>query len=199
MIFPQTPTPAAQESPVGGTADLLGLNSDLEPPAVSSTSSSAPHQGVQGGMKAASSNSDLLNDLFAPPGGPTGAVQEDLFFSGQTSAATPDSKRESFTLADFYIIVEKPCSCVLHILSVLQPWTTCLIRSGWAPDLVSAPAWVRLGRHPDRTCLGTCWVLTVRPPAGSAQLTATPLLLPTPASSTSVSRFATVTSHSIVS
>uniref|UniRef100_A0A4W6EJG2 Cyclin-G-associated kinase n=1 Tax=Lates calcarifer TaxID=8187 RepID=A0A4W6EJG2_LATCA len=74
------------ESPVGDTADLLGLNSDP------STSSSAPHQGGQGGLKAASSNSDLLNDLFAPPAGQTGAVQEDLFFSGPTSGATPDSK-----------------------------------------------------------------------------------------------------------
>lgn len=84
----QNSTPVAQESPLGDTADLLGLNSDPQPPSMSSTSSSAPHQGVQGGMKAASSNSDLLNDLFAPPGGQTGAVQEDLFFSG----ATPDSK-----------------------------------------------------------------------------------------------------------
>uniref|UniRef100_A0A4W6EMA0 Cyclin-G-associated kinase n=1 Tax=Lates calcarifer TaxID=8187 RepID=A0A4W6EMA0_LATCA len=81
-----TSPPASQESPVGDTADLLGLNSDP------STSSSAPHQGGQGGLKAASSNSDLLNDLFAPPAGQTGAVQEDLFFSGPTSGATPDSK-----------------------------------------------------------------------------------------------------------
>uniref|UniRef100_A0A4W6ELI3 Cyclin-G-associated kinase n=1 Tax=Lates calcarifer TaxID=8187 RepID=A0A4W6ELI3_LATCA len=74
-----TSPPASQESPVGDTADLLGLNSDP------STSSSAPHQGGQGGLKAASSNSDLLNDLFAPPAGQTGAVQEDLFFSGPTT------------------------------------------------------------------------------------------------------------------
>uniref|UniRef100_A0A665WYZ9 Cyclin-G-associated kinase n=1 Tax=Echeneis naucrates TaxID=173247 RepID=A0A665WYZ9_ECHNA len=73
------------EAPVGDTADLLGLNSDPEPPPMSSTSSSAPSQAVQGGMKAASSNSDLLNDLFAPPAGQTGAVQEDLFFSGPTT------------------------------------------------------------------------------------------------------------------
>ncbi len=45
-------------------------------------------------MKAASSNSDLLNDLFAPPAGQSGAAQEDLFFSGPTSGATPDSKRK---------------------------------------------------------------------------------------------------------
>uniref|UniRef100_A0A4W6EM94 Cyclin-G-associated kinase n=1 Tax=Lates calcarifer TaxID=8187 RepID=A0A4W6EM94_LATCA len=82
-----TSPPASQESPVGDTADLLGLNSDP------STSSSAPHQGGQGGLKAASSNSDLLNDLFAPPAGQTGAVQEDLFFSGVGSsrqASGPD-------------------------------------------------------------------------------------------------------------
>lgn len=81
----QSSTPAADESPVGDTADLLGLNSDP-------SMSSAPHQGVQGGLKAASSNSDLLNDLFAPPAGQTGAVQEDLFFSGPVSGATTDSK-----------------------------------------------------------------------------------------------------------
>ncbi|XP_074526074.1 cyclin-G-associated kinase isoform X2 [Halichoeres trimaculatus] len=86
----QTPAPAAQEPPMGDTADLLGLNADPQPLSVSSAS--APHQGVQGEMKAASSNSDLLNDLFAPPAGQTGAVQEDLFFGGPASVATPDSK-----------------------------------------------------------------------------------------------------------
>ncbi|KAL6114746.1 gak [Pungitius sinensis] len=88
--FPSAP-PAAQESPIGDTADLLGLNSD---PSVSSTSSSssAAHQGLQGGMKAASSNSDLLNDLFAPPAGQTAAAQEDLFYGGPPGGATPDSK-----------------------------------------------------------------------------------------------------------
>uniref|UniRef100_A0A8C6PZM1 Cyclin-G-associated kinase n=1 Tax=Nothobranchius furzeri TaxID=105023 RepID=A0A8C6PZM1_NOTFU len=46
----------------------------------------------QGGMKAASSNGDLLSDLFAPPAGQTGAAQEDLFFSDPTNGTTPDSK-----------------------------------------------------------------------------------------------------------
>lgn len=45
-------------------------------------------------MKAASSNSDLLNDLFAPPAGQTGAVQEDILFGGAVS----DSKRMAFIL-----------------------------------------------------------------------------------------------------
>uniref|UniRef100_A0AAX7U4Y0 Cyclin-G-associated kinase n=1 Tax=Astatotilapia calliptera TaxID=8154 RepID=A0AAX7U4Y0_ASTCA len=80
------------EAPPEDTADLLGLNCDPQPPTMSSTSSSAPQHGDQGGMKAASSNSDLLNDLFAPPAGQTGAVQEDLFFSGPASGATPDQK-----------------------------------------------------------------------------------------------------------
>uniref|UniRef100_A0A669CQQ2 Cyclin-G-associated kinase n=1 Tax=Oreochromis niloticus TaxID=8128 RepID=A0A669CQQ2_ORENI len=80
------------EAPPEDTADLLGLNSDPQPPTMSSTSSSAPPHGDQGGMKAASSNSDLLTDLFAPPAGQTGAVQEDLFFSGPASGATPDQK-----------------------------------------------------------------------------------------------------------
>ncbi|XP_029960622.1 cyclin-G-associated kinase isoform X1 [Salarias fasciatus] len=87
----QTSPPPAQESPLGGTADLLGLNSDPEPPSMSSTSS-APPQGEQGGLKASSSNSDLLNDLFSPPAGQSSAVQEDLFFSGPTNASTPDTK-----------------------------------------------------------------------------------------------------------
>ncbi|XP_026198519.1 cyclin-G-associated kinase isoform X2 [Anabas testudineus] len=87
----QTYPPAAEESSINDTADLLGLNTDPEPPSMSSASS-APHQEVQGGLKAASSNSDLLNDLFAPPAGQSGAVQDDLFFSGQSSGATPDSK-----------------------------------------------------------------------------------------------------------
>lgn len=87
----QTPPPAAQESAPSDTADLLGLNSDPEPPAISSVSSGASNQ-AGGGLKAASSNSDLLNDLFAPPAGQTGGVQEDLFLSEPTSGATPDSK-----------------------------------------------------------------------------------------------------------
>lgn len=61
---------------------------------MSSATITAPHQGDQGGLKAASSNSDLLNDLFAPPAGQTDAVQKDLFFSGPTSDVTPDSKRK---------------------------------------------------------------------------------------------------------
>uniref|UniRef100_A0A665WZG6 Cyclin-G-associated kinase n=1 Tax=Echeneis naucrates TaxID=173247 RepID=A0A665WZG6_ECHNA len=93
---PTTSAPATEEAPVGDTADLLGLNSDPEPPPMSSTSSSAPSQAVQGGMKAASSNSDLLNDLFAPPAGQTGAVQEDLFFSGPTSSSRQASGPDLF-------------------------------------------------------------------------------------------------------
>lgn len=72
-------------------------------------------------------------------------------------------------------------------MSVLQPWATCLIRLGWGLALVLAPAWVRLSRPLDRTCLETCWVLMVQAPAGFLQLRPTPLLLPTQASSTSVS------------
>uniref|UniRef100_A0AAQ4QZ85 J domain-containing protein n=1 Tax=Gasterosteus aculeatus aculeatus TaxID=481459 RepID=A0AAQ4QZ85_GASAC len=88
------------ESPIGDTADLLGLNSD---PSVSSTSSSsAAHPGVQAGIKAASSNSDLLNDLFAPPAGQTAAAQEDLFYGGPPGGATPDSKRKHKAAGDLF-------------------------------------------------------------------------------------------------
>nr|XP_046204101.1 cyclin-G-associated kinase isoform X1 [Oncorhynchus gorbuscha] len=85
-----------QESPgPSDTADLLGLTSDL-----SSTASPQPSTAA-GGMKASSSNSDLLNDLFAPTPSSNaqqgssnnligdGGAQEDLFFSNP--AAPPDS------------------------------------------------------------------------------------------------------------
>uniref|UniRef100_A0A8C6UPK1 Cyclin G associated kinase n=1 Tax=Neogobius melanostomus TaxID=47308 RepID=A0A8C6UPK1_9GOBI len=78
----QTPPPTAQE-PVSDTADLLGLNAD---PA---SSSSVPNPASQSGMKAASSNSDLLNDFFAPSSAISGAVQEDLFFSGAAQESKP--------------------------------------------------------------------------------------------------------------
>lgn len=92
-----------QESPgPSDTADLLGLTSDL--------SSTAPPQPstAAGGMKASSSNSDLLNDLFAPTPSSNaqqgssnnligdGGAQEDLFFSNPAAppdSATPKRKR----------------------------------------------------------------------------------------------------------
>ncbi|XP_061760721.1 cyclin-G-associated kinase [Nerophis ophidion] len=69
----QTPSPGAEDSPANDTADLLGLNSDPAPPQV--------------GLKASSSQSDLLTDLFAPPA----AVQEDLFFSAEAGVSKPMS------------------------------------------------------------------------------------------------------------
>lgn len=92
--FQQTAPPAAQEPPLSDTADLLGLNADPQ----SARSISAPKGGVQGGMKAASSNSDLLSDLFAPSSGQTGAVQEDLFFT-----EAPDSKRKPLFFFFFFL------------------------------------------------------------------------------------------------
>uniref|UniRef100_A0A8C5HWE1 Cyclin G associated kinase n=1 Tax=Gouania willdenowi TaxID=441366 RepID=A0A8C5HWE1_GOUWI len=89
LFHPQTSPPQPQESPQV-TADLLGLNSDPEP-----HSESAPPQGEHGGLKASSSNSNLLNDFFPPPAGQTGAGQEDLFFSGPTSGGTQESKRKT--------------------------------------------------------------------------------------------------------
>ncbi|KAK7934370.1 hypothetical protein WMY93_005266 [Mugilogobius chulae] len=78
----QAPHPTAQE-PASDTADLLGLNSDP----VSSASGSRPT--AQTGMKAASSNSDILNDFFAPPSGNSETAQEDLFFSGSSKDSKP--------------------------------------------------------------------------------------------------------------
>ncbi|XP_057686957.1 cyclin-G-associated kinase [Corythoichthys intestinalis] len=75
----QTSVSTAEGSPANDTADLLGLNSELQPPPASSD-----------GLKASSSHSDLLNDLFAPPAGHTAATaQEDLFFSGSKPISDP--------------------------------------------------------------------------------------------------------------
>lgn len=87
------------------SVDLLGLNSD---PA--DTPAPAPPN-AGGGMKSSSSNSDLLNDLFAPAPGPApaaptgstedligGGVEGDLLFGAPTSggppAAAPAPKRK---------------------------------------------------------------------------------------------------------
>lgn len=187
-LFVQTPPPAPGESSRSDTADLLGLNCDPDPSAMSSISSQVPHQGDEGGLKAASSNSDLLNDLFAPPAGQTGAGQEDLFFSEPTSGATPDSKRNGKHFIGAGCINIK--SLLLFFPSsvfVLQLWVICLIHSGWGPALVLAPASVHLDRPLDQICLETCWALIVQQPADLARLTVTPPLRLTPASSTSVS------------
>ncbi|KAJ8380321.1 hypothetical protein SKAU_G00010990 [Synaphobranchus kaupii] len=91
-----------QESQSSDSVDLLGLNTD---PA----DASAPNPPTAGGgMKSSSSNSDLLNDLFAPAPGPApvapssntddligGGVEGDLFFSAPPSGpptAAPTSK-----------------------------------------------------------------------------------------------------------
>ncbi|KAM6965438.1 cyclin-G-associated kinase [Aplochiton taeniatus] len=85
----QTSPPPTQDPPPSNTADLLGLNSELNPP------SSAPPQaptGVQVGLKTASSNSDLLSDIFAPPIGAAGvAAQDNLFFGDPPNGVTPAS------------------------------------------------------------------------------------------------------------
>ncbi|KAJ8263481.1 hypothetical protein COCON_G00159380 [Conger conger] len=80
------------ESHSSDSVDLLGLNSDpADTPAPAA------------GMKASSSNSDLLNDLFAPSPAPTastddligGGVDGDLFFSAPTSGGPPTAAAAS--------------------------------------------------------------------------------------------------------
>ncbi|XP_061528737.1 cyclin-G-associated kinase [Phycodurus eques] len=73
----QTPPPT-EEFPANDTADLLGLNSEPQlPPPTSSA-----------GMKASSSHSDLLNDLFVSPAGHM-AAEEDLFFGSSKPTSDP--------------------------------------------------------------------------------------------------------------
>ncbi|XP_036454144.1 cyclin-G-associated kinase isoform X3 [Colossoma macropomum] len=74
--------------PQPDTEDLLGLNSDPSPQAA------APQPAVttETGLKTCASNSDLLNDLFAPNSGSTHTAEtEDLFFTNTPSqpAAAP--------------------------------------------------------------------------------------------------------------
>lgn len=150
LVFPvpQSPPPAAQEPPVSDTADLLGLNTGPETPSTSSAPSSASHQGVQGGMKAASSNSDLLNDLFASPAGETASVQEDLFFTEPTSGATADSKRMGWSViyitAAVFLSENLSCSLRLYCSHGRPLWSVpggkwCRFRCG----SISAGLWTR--------------------------------------------------------
>uniref|UniRef100_A0A6Q2ZKR0 Cyclin-G-associated kinase n=1 Tax=Esox lucius TaxID=8010 RepID=A0A6Q2ZKR0_ESOLU len=69
--FPAADPPREPPGP-DDTADLLGLNSDPSP-----ASAALPQASVKssaGGMKASSSNSDLLSDLFSP--GPSGSARQ---------------------------------------------------------------------------------------------------------------------------
>ncbi|KTG34841.1 hypothetical protein cypCar_00015273 [Cyprinus carpio] len=88
--------------PQPDTEDLLGLNSDPGPPA----SNTQPGVANETGLKSAASNSDLLNDLFAPPpdavpsanaedlmGESTG---EDLFFSNTSSQPASTANKDFF-------------------------------------------------------------------------------------------------------
>ncbi|KAL2091875.1 hypothetical protein ACEWY4_011673 [Coilia grayii] len=95
----QSPASEAPEARPGDTVDLLGLNSDPPAPA---------HASSDGDMKGSSSNSDLLNDLFAPTmtsaqGSSSDLIVEqagqDLFFSNtpsSTLAATQPPKMNDF-------------------------------------------------------------------------------------------------------
>ncbi|XP_066510032.1 cyclin-G-associated kinase-like isoform X1 [Hoplias malabaricus] len=69
---------AAPSDPQPDTEDLLGLNSDPRP------LTSAPQSAVatEAGLKTSTSNSDLLNDLFAPSSGSAHVAEnENLFFT----------------------------------------------------------------------------------------------------------------------
>nr|XP_055054368.1 cyclin-G-associated kinase isoform X3 [Misgurnus anguillicaudatus] len=92
--------------PQPDTEDLLGLNSDPCPPA------GMPQPGItaEPGLKSSASNSDLLNDLFAPPPNTMPAVDtedligegtgEDFFFTNTQS--TQSQAAPTTTKADFF-------------------------------------------------------------------------------------------------
>ncbi|XP_067264450.1 cyclin-G-associated kinase isoform X5 [Chanodichthys erythropterus] len=86
--------------PQPDTEDLLGLNSDPSPPADTS------QPGITTGLKSSASNSDLLNDLFAPPSNAAPPADtedllgegtgEDLFFSNTSSQPAPTANKDFF-------------------------------------------------------------------------------------------------------
>uniref|UniRef100_A0A8C1XZ56 Cyclin-G-associated kinase n=1 Tax=Cyprinus carpio TaxID=7962 RepID=A0A8C1XZ56_CYPCA len=96
--------------PQPDTEDLLGLNSDPGPPA----SNTQPGVANETGLKSAASNSDLLNDLFAPPPNTVPSANaedlmgegtgEDLFFSSTSSQPAPTTnkgRRDSSGVSSF--------------------------------------------------------------------------------------------------
>ncbi|RXN28777.1 cyclin-G-associated kinase-like protein [Labeo rohita] len=88
--------------PQPDTEDLLGLNSEPSPPAATTQ----PGIANETGLKSSASNSDLLNDLFAPPPNavpPANAEDlmgesagEDLFFSNTSSQQAPTANKDFF-------------------------------------------------------------------------------------------------------
>uniref|UniRef100_A0A671LW78 Cyclin-G-associated kinase n=1 Tax=Sinocyclocheilus anshuiensis TaxID=1608454 RepID=A0A671LW78_9TELE len=85
--------------PQPNTEDLLGLNSDPCPPAAATQ----PGLANETGLKSSASNSDLLNDLFAPTPNAVPSANaedlmgegtgEDLFFSSTSSQPAPDTNK----------------------------------------------------------------------------------------------------------
>uniref|UniRef100_A0A8C1MNY3 Cyclin-G-associated kinase n=1 Tax=Cyprinus carpio TaxID=7962 RepID=A0A8C1MNY3_CYPCA len=85
--------------PQPDTEDLLGLNSDPCPPAATTQ----PGLVNETGLKSSASNSDLLNDLFAPPPNAVPSANaedlmgegtgEDLFFSSTSSQPAPTTNK----------------------------------------------------------------------------------------------------------
>ncbi|KTF92140.1 hypothetical protein cypCar_00012914 [Cyprinus carpio] len=88
--------------PQPDTEDLLGLNSDPCPPAATTQ----PGLANETGLKSSASNSDLLNDLFAPPPNTVPSANaedlmgegtgEDLFFSSTSSQPAPTANKDFF-------------------------------------------------------------------------------------------------------
>uniref|UniRef100_A0A673HWH4 Cyclin-G-associated kinase n=1 Tax=Sinocyclocheilus rhinocerous TaxID=307959 RepID=A0A673HWH4_9TELE len=88
--------------PQPDTEDLLGLNSDPCPPATATQ----PGLANETGLKSSASNSDLLNDLFAPAPNAVPSANaedlmgegtgEDLFFSSTSSQPAPATNKDFF-------------------------------------------------------------------------------------------------------
>uniref|UniRef100_A0AAY5EUX7 Cyclin G associated kinase n=1 Tax=Electrophorus electricus TaxID=8005 RepID=A0AAY5EUX7_ELEEL len=160
--------------PQPDTEDLLGLNSNPGPAPVTSQ----PAVGTETGLKSCASNSDLLNDLFAP--GPSSAHTgdtEDLFFTN-----TPSQPSTASTAPVASSVPNDPTSTKgvseLHVLPT----------SGFALSLVPAHicAHVSSSASPGPPSSGFSGSgFKAAPPAGGSKSTSQPWQQPRPASATS--------------
>uniref|UniRef100_A0AAY5F4W1 Cyclin-G-associated kinase n=1 Tax=Electrophorus electricus TaxID=8005 RepID=A0AAY5F4W1_ELEEL len=149
--------------PQPDTEDLLGLNSNPGPAPVTSQ----PAVGTETGLKSCASNSDLLNDLFAP--GPSSAHTgdtEDLFFTN-----TPSQPSTASTAPVASSVPNDPTSTKGFALSLVPAHICAHVSSSASPG------------PPSSGFSGSGF--KAAPPAGGSKSTSQPWQQPRPASATS--------------
>uniref|UniRef100_A0AAY5F4G2 Cyclin-G-associated kinase n=1 Tax=Electrophorus electricus TaxID=8005 RepID=A0AAY5F4G2_ELEEL len=180
--------------PQPDTEDLLGLNSNPGPAPVTSQ----PAVGTETGLKSCASNSDLLNDLFAP--GPSSAHTgdtEDLFFTNTPSqpstastAPVASSVPNDPTSTKGMYLSKCICVCVyLHAhmhLCVVAPGSASISKAksqSFDPFADLGNLGSTLPGPPSSGFSGSGF--KAAPPAGGSKSTSQPWQQPRPASATS--------------